>query len=531
MKRNLLGISLITMGCLYGILAGVIILVFILFDLPVLYGIGISIIILILQFLISPFLTDLSMKWFYKADFNHEFPEYLNNFIKEVCDNNNMKLPRMAYIDDGAPNAFTYGHTKNDARIVLTRGIFDLLTEEEVKGVVGHELGHAVHYDMLLMTAAQIVPLVLYAIYEACMDTKGNSNDSGKGALVGLIAYVLYVISNYIILALSRSREYYADSFSAEVNKNPNALASALVKIGYGLSTADTNKKHSAAKSNALGIFDSKASKALVVSSYEDGEISKDNIKQAMKWEQWNIWAKWFEFNSTHPLISKRLLTLSEMSKNYNQEPYIVFDLEKPESYVDDFIVELIVNFAPTITFLIGLAFLVILATTSTIESALSLLPLVLFIVTLLSFLKFTRRRPNKNYSFKTVKDLLSEVKVSEITAIPCEVEGEIIGRGDPGCIFSEDMVIKDKTGIMFLDYNQPLYVINKIFALFKNGQMSGKQVKVKGWYRRSPVPYIEMKSYTVDDKEKKILTYGFKIFGYILAVVLEVAAFIFLYI
>ena len=92
-------------------------------------------------------------------------------------------------------------------------------------------------------------------------------------------------------------------------------------------------------------------------------------------------------------------------------------------------------------------------------------------------------------------------------------------------------MVIKDKTGIMFLDYNQPLYIVNKIFALFKNGQMSGKQVKVKGWYRRSPVPYIEMKSYIVDDKEKKILTYGFSIFGYILAVVLEVAAFIFFYI
>ena len=84
MKRNLLGISLITMGCLYGILAGVIILVFILFDLPVLYGIGISIIILILQFLISPFLTDLSMKWFYRAKFDTEIPEYLKEFIEEV---------------------------------------------------------------------------------------------------------------------------------------------------------------------------------------------------------------------------------------------------------------------------------------------------------------------------------------------------------------------------------------------------------------------------------------------------------------
>ena len=73
-----------------------------------------------------------------------------------------MKYPKIGYIKDGSPNAFTYGRTKNDARIMLTHGIFDLLTPEEVKAVVSHEIGHAVHYDMFLMTAVQIVPLVLY---------------------------------------------------------------------------------------------------------------------------------------------------------------------------------------------------------------------------------------------------------------------------------------------------------------------------------------------------------------------------------
>jgi hypothetical protein len=56
-----------------------------------------------------------------------------------------------------------------------------------------------------------------------------------------------------------------------------------------------------------------------------------------MKWEMWNPWAKWFELNSTHPLISKRLQAISKLSREYNEEPYIVFDLQKTESYVDDF--------------------------------------------------------------------------------------------------------------------------------------------------------------------------------------------------
>ena len=528
MKKNLLGISLITISCLYVLLSAIIILVTIVVGYPPIYGIGISIIVLLIQFLISPFITDLSMKWFYKAKFDHEMPEYLNNFIKEVCANNNMKYPKIGYIDDGAPNAFTYGHTKNDARIVITRGILELLDEEEVKSVVGHELGHAVHYDMLVMTVAQLVPLVLYFVYEMLTSSDNDDSNSGKAAAVGYLAYILYVISNYIILWLSRTREYYADSFSVEATKNPNSLASALVKIGYGLTTATTNKKYSAAKSNALGIFDSKTSKSLVVTSYDNGNISKDHIKNAMKWEQWNIWAIWYEFNSTHPLISKRLLAISARSNEFNQEPYITFDLEKPESYVDDFLIEVLINSLPGFVFLLGLiTFVIMLVISINPKIQLLVIPVTLFLMLLTSYIKFARRHPNKDYNDRTVRDLLGEVKVSNITAIPCTLQGEVIGRGDPGYIFNEDMTIKDQTGIIFLDYNQPLFIINKIYGLFKNNQNIGKQIKVTGWYRRSPVPYVEIKTYEVDGKVKTIFTYPLSkalyIVGFIVCIALTV--------
>ncbi|MCI8460219.1 MAG: M48 family metalloprotease [Bacilli bacterium] len=522
MKRNLLGISLVTLGGLYVLLSAIIILVTILIGAPVITGIGISIAVLIIQFLVSPFFTDLSMKWFYKAKFKYEVPEYLKKFIEEVCASNNMKYPRIGYIDDGAPNAFTYGHTKNDARIVLTRGIFELLTEEEVKAVVAHELGHAVHYDMLFMTVAQLVPLFLYGVYEICTSNDNDNNNNSYLQSIGMLAYILYVISNYVILWLSRTREYYADELSIETTKNPNALASALVKIGYGLTTATTNKKHSAAKSNALGIFDSKASKTLVVASSSDGEISKENIKQAMKWEQWNVWAKWYEFNSTHPLISKRLLAISNRSKDFGQEPYIVFDLEKTESYVDDFLVEVLINFMPTLTLLISM-FVVIFSVT--LETNFFLITGVCILVCLLfSFIKFKRQYRNQAFKETTVRDLLSEVKVSHITSIPCSLEGTIIGRGNPGCIFNEDFVIKDSTGIIFLDYNQPIHIVNKIFALFKSPEYFDKNVKVTGWYRRSPVPYVELKTIEIDGKVKKVYTYKFRVFLYVLALFIAIA-------
>jgi len=121
------------------------------------------------------------------------------------------------------------------------------------------------------------------------------------------------------------------------------------------------------------------------------------------------------------------------------------------------------------------------------------------------------------NYKENMNAEFLSEVKVSHITSIPCSLEGTIIGRGNPGCIFNEDFVIKDNTGIIFLDYNQPIHLVNKIFALFKSPEYFDKKVKVKGWYRRSPVPYVELKTIEIDGKVKKVYTYKLTIFLYIM--------------
>ncbi len=523
MKKSLFGISLITISCLYGLLAAVVILVVLLAGGNVLFAIIGSIIVLLIQFLISPWLTDLSMRWFYKANFNAEIPDYLKKFIEEECSKHGVTYPKIGIIEDGGPNAFTYGRTKKDARIVITRGIFDLLNEEEVKAVVGHELGHIVHMDMMVMTFAQVVPLVLYAIYETFtrMDNDSNNDNASKLALVGYIAYLLYVVSQYIILWLSRTREYYADEFAVTETKNPASLAEALVKIGFGLSTKSSDTKHDVSKKNALGIFDKGASKAMSIASYDENGISKDKIKNAMKWEMWNPWAKWFEFNSTHPLISKRLQAIAKKSQEFNQEPYINFDLVKPESLVDDFLLEVLISFLPGFCFLLTIVACVIGGIALGSKMVFLCSGIGLFITMIFTFVKFNRAH-KQDYKETTVEDLLGEIKVSHITSVPCILRGTIIGRGNPGCIFNEDFIIKDKTGIIFLDYNQPLKIVNKIFALFKSKEYFDKEVEVKGWYRRSPVPYVEIYEYVVDGKTKKVYSYITSKIAYIIIMILS---------
>ena len=529
MKRNLLGISTFTLVGLYALLSIIVLGVCLFCGISMYIGLGISLVVLIIQFLIAPWITDLTMRWFYKAKFGAELPTYLNEFVDGICTKYNMKRPKFAIIDDGAPNAFTYGRTKNDARVVLTRGIFELLNPEEVKAVVGHELGHVVHYDMLFMTVAQVVPLVLYFVYQILVDSSdnrsSNNNNSGYGQLIGIIAYVLYIISQYIILWLSRTREYYADQFSVEETKNPNALAQALVKIGFGLSVnydsneVEENGKKKKVRSTkdvgALGIFDAKTSKSLIVSSNNDVN-NKDSIKNAMKWEMWNPWAFIYQLQSTHPLISKRLLAISEVSKDYGQEPYIVFDLVQPESYVDDFFFELVVKYSPGIAFIIGLVLMFVFMVLENYSAGFLSMGIAGVLGTIFLFIRF-KRSHRSGYTPRTIKDLLGEVKVSGVTSVPCELEGRVIGKGDPGCIFNEDFTLKDETGIIFLDYNQPLWILNKVFALFKSHQYVEKTIKVRGWYRRSPVPYVEIYQWEVDGQIKKVYTYIFTIIMYVI--------------
>ena len=484
-----------------------------------------GIIFALLQFIFSPFIMDLILRWFYHLHWAEleELPAYLADFIREVSTKKNIKTPRMGIIPDGSPNAFTYGHTPNNARIVITNGIMDLLEPEEVKAVVAHEFGHVVHWDMLVMTIANLVPLILYYIYRTLIRVRSRGREDKSAAAryaIALASYILYIISQYIVLWFSRVREYFADRFSGETTNNPNSLASALVKIGYGLAGKEKNKKERDARTDslkAMGVFDPSAAKALAVTTYHPasmgGEVDKSLLKGAMRWDLWNPWALYYELHSTHPLIAKRLLALSRQSQAYGKEPYITFDERRPESYWDEFFVDLFISALPIITmFAIGIVYFL---TTNIfyLKAGSSLIGAAYLAVVYFSY----------NFSYfpeMNIASLLKKVKVSKIRPVPCVVKGKIVGRGIPGLIFSEDFVLQDGTGIIFLDYQQPLGIWNFFFGLLRAKRYIGEEVTITGWYRRSPVPYIEIKTLETEYGKSNCYVFNVKIiFAWVLIV------------
>ena len=216
------------LALLYGIMGLVLITLAQLGMLTTGVAVGIGAAIIVLQFVLGPWLMDMMLRWIYKFSWVpvDQLPEHLHEFVTRVCAEQGMKVPSFGLIHDGAPNAFTYGHTPNNMRVVITQGILDLLEPAEVEGVVAHELGHGKNWDMLLMTVVQLVPLTMYFLYRTAMQFGGRGKDGGYRVAVAVGAYVLYIASEYIVLWFSRCREYYADRFAGRVTGNPHALAS-----------------------------------------------------------------------------------------------------------------------------------------------------------------------------------------------------------------------------------------------------------------------------------------------------------------
>ena len=515
--------SSVTLAALYALLGVALIAAVEFAGLNLEMAVGIGIIVVVLQFLAGPFLLDMTLRWLYRMRWvgPKELPEHLRLFVERACEATGIGFPRFGIIDDGAPQAFTYGHTPRNARIVISRGILELLAPEEAEAVVAHELGHAVHWDMLLMTIAQLVPMVLYYLYRMTIRAARSSRrgKSSSGAiLIAVGTYILYLVSQYLVLWFSRSREYHADRFAGALTGNPSLLASALVKIAYGLAARDekegTEDEPAASPIRGatlgtvglLGIFDAGTAQALAISSYAGAERAVDerNLKGAMKWDIWNPWAKWYELNSTHPLVANRLRYLSEQAAQMGQAPYVVFDERRPESYWDEFIVDLIIHLLPLAAIILVLLSFGVVAVDIAPRGGDLARPVTVGLLGLALLVRFRFAYRGDFFPEMSVAALLKKVKVSSVRPVPCTVRGTVIGRGVPGYITSEDFVLRDDTGIIFLDYRQPLAIWELLFGLLKAEEYQGRKIAAEGWYRRAPVPYVQLKSMSCDGKTRK---------------------------
>jgi len=198
-------------------------------------GLTIAFIIALLINFISFFFSHKLILWMYKARpaEKSKYPQ-LHSMVEELAKAANIPKPKIFIVPSEASNAFATGPTCKQGIVAVTQGIMDLLSKDELKGVLAHELSHIKNRDILIATiAATIATTISYLASMAAFASFGGDEDNrGSNIIVLLLIWILAPIAALLIqLAISRSREYIADETAAKLTKNPLWLANALSKL------------------------------------------------------------------------------------------------------------------------------------------------------------------------------------------------------------------------------------------------------------------------------------------------------------
>lgn len=465
---------------------------------PLWLALAFSVGVIALQYLLGPWLIGLFMDIVWEDDLH--IPQANREFVRRLCAERGIPVPRLGIIYSGTPNALSYGHTPSDARVVITKGLLDVLTPDEVNAVLAHEIGHVEHWDFAVMAVAALAPLLLYQIY-----VFGRGNNHTR--TIAWTAYVAYLVSRYIVLLLNRTREYMADHYSATVTRAPGNLSSALVKIACGLVRSQGEYQQKLfSKSNAksaraeqrlegtlavMGISNVQSGAALAL-----GGANPVDAALVMRWDLVNPWARVYELNSTHPLTALRVRALNEDAAGMRQP--VSYPLTGERRIASSaFPLEVFLWAAPFITgglLLFGWASSR-LGFHMTRQNSASLL-----LLTGLLWIVRTWYRYRGEFAPATIGCLIQDVEVSQMRPRAVRVHGEIVGRGVPGAFWSPDLVLRDGTGMLFILYRQSIPFARFLFALVSADVLIGQQVEIDGCFRRGLRPYIEMSSLTTTD-------------------------------
>lgn len=165
----------------------------------------------------------------------------LYRIVRRLADRGNLPMPKVYIIPTDSPNAFATGRDPSHAAVAVTSGIMRILNEEELEGVIAHELSHVANRDILISAiaatlAGALMVLVRIFAFSTMFYGGGSSRDRDGGGLGAIAMIIIAPIAALLIqMAISRSREYQADASGAHLSGNPMSLANALAKLERGV--------------------------------------------------------------------------------------------------------------------------------------------------------------------------------------------------------------------------------------------------------------------------------------------------------
>lgn len=278
------------------------------------YGVLASVMLLI-QYLIGPKMVEWSMGVRYVSESEHPS---LHRMVGEMAQKANIPKPRVGVANVPIPNAFAFGRWKSDGRVCVTDQIMRLLSPSELKAVIGHEIAHLKHRDVAVITMLSVIPMIMWYIAWSTMFSGGRGR--GNAVIIGIFAFLMYMVTNLLVLYASRIREYYADERSVKLGNDSHNLASALYKLVYGSAKVDKEKLKHIEGLKAFFVNDPSRAMAEIrelsqIDKDRSGTLDKHELMMlSTKKVRISTSDKIMELMSTHPNMVKRVHRLSKIT-------------------------------------------------------------------------------------------------------------------------------------------------------------------------------------------------------------------------
>ena len=290
--------------------------------------VGFAVLFILLQWAISPAIVRWAIRD--RQPVTPQTNPWLYGTVQQLAQQAGVPTPRVWVSADQTPNAFVFGRTLASSELVLTHALLAELNQDEVRAVLAHEIGHLRHRDVIIMTLVSAIPILAYVAARVGFEALRHGRPRGKNAgaaiaialFVAIMSYAVYLVTQLLVLYLSRTRESYADAYSGAATRDPLLLASALTKIAYGLSLARRDSEPSGLRAFMIGdpvhAADDYRLLRERMAKYDidrDGQLDGYELQKAMEQERRSSWRRANELFSTHPPTYARILMLEQLEE------------------------------------------------------------------------------------------------------------------------------------------------------------------------------------------------------------------------
>ncbi len=464
------------------------------------------------------------------------------SLLRSGCQKRKIPFPSLWVIPTAVPLAFTYGNWPRTARIVVSYGLLEQLTPEEVSVVYGTQLGQILNGDFVLLSGTVLLLQIPYTIYwqlaywgdrlgEACLRLPDPVAKFSRGFLLALsgtianLSYSLFWLWRLPLMWISRLRVYYSDRTAASFTGNPNALSRALLKIALGTSQQLQRQGQTSwlLEGFSLLLPVSYQQSMILGGSYERiGPDPLQNLQQLLQWDAANPHRQWLVWADSHPLLGDRIAVLNRYAQNWQLAQEIELSVQTPaklgwnlgsisiifghlqalpllqRAFIYGLVAGILMRLVMWIVGAIGYQFYIIEVSWFFRNANPFLLGCLGVTFGTTVFILINQYFPDIKTSLAKTENYMAELlcnpKAVPNEKCPVRMSGVLMGRRGIGNWLAQDLFLQTSQGLVKLQLISPLGPLGNLFwYLPRPEQILSRQVTVTGWWRRGSTPWIDV--------------------------------------